>query len=118
MADRHTSAAKNVDGLHHEESTLDRALRLRDEFNRAHRPEEREKAEAQKAAPERPPDRSAVHTPAPGLHLKPPDGQVRRAVDKQIDDEKQNKLNERVRNLNDAYKSTNKDHSKDQDREL
>src|ERR1017187_1178122 len=35
MADRPTSAAKSVEGLHHKESALDRARALRDRFTHA-----------------------------------------------------------------------------------
>ena len=35
MADRPTSFAKSVEGLHHEESALDRARALRDQFKHA-----------------------------------------------------------------------------------
>jgi hypothetical protein len=35
MADRPTSVAKSVEGLHHEESALDRARALRDQFAHA-----------------------------------------------------------------------------------
>jgi hypothetical protein len=43
MADRPTSAAKSVEGLHHEESALDRALALRDQFARAQNQQEHQR---------------------------------------------------------------------------
>ena len=43
MADRPTSFAKSVEGLHHEESALDRARALRDQFARAQNDNQQQK---------------------------------------------------------------------------
>ena len=49
MADRPTSAAKSVEGLHQEESALDRALSLREQFARAQNDNQKQKeTEAEK----------------------------------------------------------------------
>ena len=51
MADRPTSVAKSVEGLHHEESALDRARALRDQFARAQNDNQQQKeTEAEKPA--------------------------------------------------------------------
>ena len=46
MADRPTSFAKSVEGLHHEESALDRARALRDQFARAQNDNQQQKQRA------------------------------------------------------------------------
>ncbi len=85
---RSTSFAKTVDGLAHEESALDRARALKTEFDRAknaheHSPEKEKTRQTQETA-------SLSHAPVPEPHLRP-DSQIRRAVDRQIDKEKQAK---------------------------
>jgi hypothetical protein len=51
MAERPTSAAKSVEGLHHEPSALDRALALREQFARA----QNDNQQQQERQTERPP---------------------------------------------------------------
>ena len=78
MADRPTSAAKSVEGLHHEESALDRALALREQFARAQNDNQKQK----ETEAEKPPAGSQmVKEDAPVL--KPtPSGPMRQAPDR------------------------------------
>jgi hypothetical protein len=80
MADRPTSVAKSIEGLHQEESALDRARALRDQFahaqeqnnqKQAERPRETEKAGSQMIREDRP-------------ELRPtPSGPMRQMADRQ-----------------------------------
>ena len=94
------SHAKTVD-LNYEKNPLDRALKLNAEFNRGsaikNSPEQQKSGQEEKA-------RHLSHAPRPETHLKPPDGEIRREVDKKIDEEKLNKEHERAKALNEAYK--------------
>src|ERR1700687_1657303 len=69
MADRPTSVAKSVEGLHHEESALDRARALRDQFARAQNDNQQQKEQQT----ERPPAEGSqmVQQDAPVLRPSP-----------------------------------------------
>ena len=69
MADRPTSYAKGVEGLHHEESALDRARALRDQFSRAQNDNQQQKEQQT----ERPPAEGSqmVRQDAPALRPTP-----------------------------------------------
>ena len=69
MADRPTSFAKSVEGLHHEESALDRARALRDQFARAQNDNQQQK----ERQTERPPGAGSqmIRQDAPGLRPTP-----------------------------------------------
>jgi len=100
---RSTSFAKTVNDLVHEESALDRARALKAEFDRAknaheHSPEKEKTRQTQETA-------SLSHAPVPEPHLRPDGSQIRRAVDRQIDKEKQVKAGARPKALSDAYKA-------------
>jgi hypothetical protein len=79
MADRPTSVAKSVEGLHHEESALDRALALREQFARA----QNDNQKLKETEAEKPPAGSQmVREDAPVL--KPtPSGPMRQMADRQ-----------------------------------
>ena len=117
---RSTSFAKTVNDLVHEESALDRARALKAEFDRAknaheHSPEKEKTRQTQETA-------SLPHAPVPEPHLRPDGSQIRRAVDRQIDKEKQAKAGGRPKAVSDAYKARfnqhktlNRDHDRDKD---
>jgi hypothetical protein len=78
MADpeRTTSFAKTVDGLHKEESTLDRARALKEQFDRAQNDNQQQK--------ERPPAEGSQMVKDDAPALKPaPSGPMREASDRQ-----------------------------------
>lgn len=79
MADRPTSFAKSVDGLHREESTLDRARALRDQFARA----QNDKQQQKERQTERQPGAGSqmVREDAPALRPTPP-GPMRAGPDR------------------------------------
>jgi hypothetical protein len=82
MAERTTSFAKSVEGLHHEESALDRARSLRDQFvhaqeqnNEKQKSHQRQQGETEKSGSQ------MVRQDAP--HLQPaPSGPMRQAADR------------------------------------
>src|ERR1700681_3260739 len=79
MADRPTSVAKSVEGLHHEESALDRARALREQFQRAQNDNEQQK----ERQTEKPPVGSQmVKEDAPVLRPSPT-GPMRQMPDRQ-----------------------------------
>lgn len=80
MADRPTSVAKSVEGLHHEESALDRARALRDQFARAQNDNQQQK----ERQTERPPAQGSQMIREDALALKPtPSGPMRQMADRQ-----------------------------------
>jgi hypothetical protein len=84
MADRPTSFAKSVEGLHHEESALDRARALRDQFKHAQEQnnEKQKPREAEKPQGETEKGGSQmVRNDRPGLHLTP-NGPMRSTPDR------------------------------------
>ena len=84
MADRPTSAAKSVEGLHHEESALDRARSLRDQFTHAQEQnnEKQKPREAEKPQDTEKSGSQMVSTDAPVLRPTP-SGPMRQMADRQ-----------------------------------
>ena len=90
MAERTTSFAKTVEGLHHEQSALDRARALRDQFahaqeqnNEQQKPREAErpqdgsqKGETEKAGSQMIREHAPTPRPAPSGAMRQPDRQV------------------------------------------
>ena len=77
MADRPTSVAKSVEGLHHEESALDRARALREQFARAQNDNQQQK----ESQTEKPPGEGSQMIKEDAPVLKPtPSGPMRRNV--------------------------------------
>lgn len=121
MADRPTSAAKSVEGLHHEESALDRALALREQFARAQNDNQKQK----ETEAEKPPAGSQmVREDAPVL--KPtPSGPMRQMSDRQATAAKLGKEHnnadakiEAARKAQEAFKARHQqshDHERDRD---
>ena len=79
MADRPTSVAKSVEGLHQEESALDRARALREQFTRAQNDNQQQK-ERQTEQP--PVGSQMVKEDAPALRPSPT-GPMRQMPDRQ-----------------------------------
>lgn len=80
MADRPTSVAKSVEGLHHEQSALDRALALREQFARAQNDNQQQK----ERQTERPPAEGSQMVKGDAPVLKPtPNGPMRQMPDRQ-----------------------------------
>ena len=77
MADRPTSAAKSVEGLHHEESALDRALALREQFARAQNDNQKQK----ETEAEKPPAGSQMVKEDRPVLRPTPSGPMRQAPD-------------------------------------
>jgi hypothetical protein len=78
MADRPTSAAKSVEGLHHEESALDRALALREQFARAQNDNQKQK----ETEAEKPPAGSQMVKEDRPVLRPTPSGPMRQAPDR------------------------------------
>ena len=79
MADRPTSFAKSVEGLHHEESALDRARALRDQFARAQNDNQQQK----ERQTERPPAEGSQMVSQDAPVLRPtPTGPLRAGPDR------------------------------------
>ena len=78
MADRPTSVAKSVEGLHHEESALDRARALREQFARAQNDNQHQK----ERQTEKPVGSQMVKEDAPALRPSPT-GPLRQMPDRQ-----------------------------------
>lgn len=85
MAERTTSFAKTVEGLHHEQSALDEARALRDQFAHAveqnnvqkqQQVEQPQKGEAEKAGSQMIREHAPVPRPAPSGPMRQPDRQV------------------------------------------
>lgn len=80
MADRPTSVAKSVEGMHHEESALDRARALREQFARAQNDNQQQK----ERQTERPPAQGSQMVKEDAPVLKPtPSGPLRQMADRQ-----------------------------------
>lgn len=77
--ERPTSIAKSVDGLHHEESALDRAKQLRDQFARAQNDNQQQK----ERQTERPPAEGSQMVREDAPVLRPtPSGPMRQMTDR------------------------------------
>ena len=122
MADRTTSAAKSVEGLHHDESALDRALALRDQFARAQNDNQKQK----ETEAEKPPAGSQmIKQDAPVLRPTP-SGPMRQAPDRYAAATKVGKEHdtadariEAARKAQEAFKSRHQqshDHERDRER--
>jgi hypothetical protein len=96
--ERSVSHAKTVD-LGHSQNALNRAQKLKEAFELAKaQPETQEQQKTQQDGK----TEQQAHAPQPQLDLKPPDGDIRREVDKQVNDEKLTKLQERAKALQEA----------------
>ena len=123
MADRPTSFAKSVEGLHHEESALDRARALRDQFDRAQNDNQQQK----ERQTERPPAEGSqmVRADRPPMHPTP-SGPMRSAPDRYASATKLGKEHdnadaklEMARKAQEAFKARqgkSHDHERDRDR--
>ena len=129
MADRPTSFAKSVEGLHHEKSALDEARALRDDFKRAQEQnnEKQKPREAEKPQGETEKDGSQmVRNDRPAPHLTP-NGPMRTGPDRYAYATKLNKEHdsadakiEEARKLQkslEARQGKSHDHDRDRDRE-
>jgi hypothetical protein len=121
MADRSTSFAKSVEGLHHEESALDRARSLRDQFVRAQNDNQKQK----ETEAEKPPAGSQmVKQDAPVLRPTP-SGPMRGTPDRYAaamklgkEHDKADAKIEAARKAQEAFKARQgKAHDHDRDRE-
>jgi hypothetical protein len=123
MADRPTSVAKSVEGLHHEESALDRARALRDQFARAQNDNQQHK----ERQTERPPAQGSQTIKEDAPVLKPtPSGPMRETPERQAYAAKQQKEHERENAKLDAAKKAHEifkarqgkspDHERDHER--
>jgi hypothetical protein len=122
MADRPTSAAKSVEGLHQQENALDRARALKEQFahaqeqsnqKQAERPHETEKIGSQMIREDRP-----VLRPTPsGPMRQMPDRQASTAKLGKEYDSADSKI-EAARKAQEAFKARqhNLDHDRDKDR--
>jgi len=122
MTDRPTSVAKNVEGLHHEESALDRARALRDQFARAQNDNQQQKDRQT----ERPPAKGSQMVREDAPALKPaPSGPMRQMADRQASATKLGKEHdtaaakvEAARKAQETFKARQgKTHDHDHDRE-
>jgi hypothetical protein len=117
-ASRSTSHAKTVD-LGEQKNSLDRAAALKSQFEQAHAMPVKAREQDNVRQPENisgPP-----HAPRAEQHLRP-QGEIRRAVDRQIDKEMLARENERARQVSEAYKArlnqTRQNRNKDMDRDI
>jgi len=128
MADRPTSLAKSVDGLHHEESALDRARALRDQFahaqeqnNEKQKPREAEKphGETEKSGSQMVKDDAPVLRPTPsGPMRQTPDRQIASAKLAKEHNDAAEKLQqaEKMREAFKAQQQRTHDHERDRER--
>jgi hypothetical protein len=126
MAERTTSFAKSVEGLHHEPSALDRARALRDQFNHAQEQNnERQKPrEAEKPQEGEKTGSQMIREHAPLMHPAP-NGPLRQAVDRQASaaklsrersaESQKNRAAEMARQFK-ARQSQSRDHERDRER--
>ena len=120
MADRPTSAAKSVEGLHQEESALDRFLSLREQFARAQNDNQKQK----ETEAEKPPAGSQmIKEDAPALK-PPPSGPMRQMSDRQAaygklakERSAENKKIEAAKMAQEFKARQNKSHDHERDRE-
>src|SRR5207248_27025 len=126
MAERTTSFAKSVEGLHHEPSALDRAQQLRAQF--AHAQEQSNEKQKPREA-EKPPEgektgSQMIREHAPLMHPAP-SGPLRQAVDRQAavarlskersSESQKNRAAEMARSFK-AKQSKSHDHERDRER--
>ena len=128
MADRPTSVAKSVEGLHHDENALDRARSLRDQFTHAQEQnnEKQKPREAEKPQGETEKSGSAmVKDDAPVLRPTP-NGPMRQMADRQASAAKLSKERtdsaqklQQAQQMRDAFKERQQpshDHGNDRER--
>ena len=118
MADRPTSLAKSVEGLHHEESALDRARSLRDQFARAQNDNQKQK----ETEAEKPPVTGSQMVREDAPVLKPtPSGPMRQMSDRQANAVKlgkeHNNADAKMEAAKKAQETYNARHGKSHDQE-
>jgi len=122
MADRPTSFAKGVEGLHHEESALDRARALRDQFSRAQNDNQQQKEQQT----ERPPAEGSQMVQQDAPVLRPtPTGPMRAGPDRYAaatklgkEHDKEDAKMEAAKKAREAFKARHgKSHDHERDRE-
>jgi hypothetical protein len=102
MVDRPTSVAKSVEGLHHEESALDRARALRDQFARAQNDNQQQKENQT----EKPPGEGSQMVKEDAPAFRPtPSGPMRQMSDRQASNAKLDKDHEAAAKLEAARKA-------------
>jgi hypothetical protein len=115
---RTTSHAKTVD-LGEQKNSLDRARALKEQFGRTNVGHEH--AREQQNIPQQQRTAEASHAPRPEAHLRPA-GEIRRAVDREIDKEKLAREDQRARQASEAYKArlnqARLNRNKEMDREI
>ena len=122
MADRPTSAAKSVEGVHHDESALDRALALREQFARAQNDNQKQK----ETEAEKPPAGSQMIKEDRPVLRPTPSGPMRQAPDRYAAATKVGKEHdtadariEAARKAQEAFKARHQqshDHERDRER--
>jgi hypothetical protein len=117
-AKRSTSHAKTVE-MDAQKNSLDRAAALKEQFDRAHAAPA--KAREQDNARQAQNISGPAHAPRAEEHLRP-QGEIRRAVDRQIDKELLAKEDQRAKQASEAYKARlnqgRMNRNKDMDREI
>ncbi len=126
MAERTTSFAKSVEGLHHEESALDRARALRDQFVHAQEQnnEKQKPREAEKPQEGEKTGSQMIREHAPPMRPTPA-GPVRQMVDRQAAaarlskersaENEKNRAAEMARQFK-ARQAQSRDHERDRER--
>jgi hypothetical protein len=128
MADRPTSFAKSVEGLHHEKSALDEARALRDDFNHAQKQNNQKQKPREAEKPQGETEKSGspmIKDDRPRPQLTP-NGPMRTGPDRYASKTKLNKEHrsadakvEEARKLQQSLKAIQgkSDHNPDRDRE-
>jgi hypothetical protein len=128
MADRPTSVAKSVEGLHHEESALDRARALRDQFahaqeqnNEKQKPREAEKpqGETEKSGSQMIRDDKPLMRPTPNGPMRTGPDRYAAATKMGKDHDAADAKIEAARKLQEAFKARqghSHDHERDRER--
>jgi hypothetical protein len=124
MAERPTSFAKSVEGLHHEASALDQARALRDQFEKAQqekidrqkpREAERPREETDKSGSQMVKTDAPVMRPTPNGPMRQPDRQVaygKLAKERSME----NKKNDAAKMAQEFWERQQKSHDHDRDR--
>jgi hypothetical protein len=99
-ADRTASHAKTLD-LDQQQTALDRRAQLREAFDRAQAAKLKSQEQQQPKAEAK--ELGNSHAPRPEPHLKPI-GEIRRAVDREIDNEKMQREAERSKAITEAFR--------------
>src|ERR1700684_4421822 len=122
MAERTTSFAKSVEGLHHGESALDRARALRDQFvhaqeqqNQKPREADRPRDETEKSGSQMVREDAPVLRPTPSGPMRQPDRQAaysKLAKERSVE----NKKNDAAKTAQEFWERQQKSHDHDRDR--